>query len=83
VPEAERGVRIAPVIRAEAVRILPAGRERARRCHERGLPADDPALPIRWLSVERCGCYLSVAVGPIEPGGKDEELMEFQLRVDG
>jgi hypothetical protein len=69
------------VIRADSFRILEGGRDRARRCMERGFEADDPSLPIRWLDMTRGDKTLSVAVGPIEPGGQEVELMEFELTM--
>lgn len=66
---------------ALGITVLPAGKERIRRSVERGLPGDDPALPVRWLSVTRDGETLSVGVGPVEAGGPDVELYETLLEI--
>ena len=55
-------------------RILPAGAERL----ERGRDGD---LPLRWLDVTRGEKTLSVAVGPVDYGGPDEELWEFEVSI--
>lgn len=57
--------------------MLSAGKERVRRAEERRLHGDDRKLPLRWLSVTRDGEVFSVAVGPVDHGGPDEELAEL------
>lgn len=63
------------------VRFLPAGEERISRAEARELPGDDPDLPVRWLTVTRDGQTLSVAVGPVDYGGPEEELWEYELEI--
>jgi hypothetical protein len=63
------------------VRLLPAGEERIRQSRARGLSGDDPVLPFRWLQVTRDGQTLSVAVGPVDYGGKEEELFETLIEI--
>jgi hypothetical protein len=69
------------VIISGDIRLLPAGEERIRRAQERGLPGDDPDLPFRWLQIARDGRTLSVAIGPVDYGGKDAELFETLLEI--
>jgi hypothetical protein len=63
------------------VRLLTAGAERIRRSQARGLPGDDPELPVRWLKVTRDGQTFSVAVGPVDYGWADRELWETLLEI--
>lgn len=63
------------------IRVLPAGEERLNRAEAPGLPDDDPDLPLRWLQVTRGNETLSVAVGPVDYGGPDEELFEFIVSI--
>lgn len=64
-----------------SVKVLPRGEERIRRSQARGCKGDDPALPIRWLTTTRAGKTLSVAVGPVDYGERDEELFETLLEI--
>jgi hypothetical protein len=57
--------------------MLPAGKERIRRAEDRASRGDTRKLPLRWLSVTRGAETFSVAVGPVDHGGPDEELAEL------
>lgn len=59
-----------------------AGEERIRRAMERGHAGDDPALPIRKMSVRREGKDYISWVGPIETGGTDMDLWEMEIDLD-
>lgn len=61
-------------------KMLPAGKERVRRAAERSARGDTRKLPLRWLSVTRGAETFSVAVGPVDHGGPDEELAELLVK---
>lgn len=58
----------------DSLHILPAGAERLKR-------GNHDELPIRWLEMRRGDETFSVAVGPVDYGGPDEELFEYSVTV--
>ena len=62
-------------------RILPAYEWRIALSRARGFPDDDPALPKRIVEVIEESVTRWFIVGPVEPGGKDERLIEVSLGI--
>jgi hypothetical protein len=63
-------------------KMLPAGEERLRMASERrGREGDDPELPARRVQFSAGGKMRTVWVGPVYPGGPEENLWELDLEA--
>ena len=62
------------------LRLLPAGERRVRLAAERGEERFG-TLPLRELSTQDGATTKVYFVGPVEQGGKDERLAEYEIRV--
>lgn len=60
-------------------RFHPAGEERIRLAMDRGLPGDDPQLPLRQISVAKEDGNFIVFLGPIDYDGPEVQLWEMEL----
>jgi hypothetical protein len=65
-----------------ALKLTPAGEERARLAEERGEKSIlGKHLPIRELSVKESGYTRTYFIGPVRPGGRNERLACFEIGI--
>jgi hypothetical protein len=65
-----------------ALKLTPAGDERAQLAAERGEKTVlGRHLPVRELSVEENGLRRTYFIGPVRPGGRDEQLAWFEIGI--